>query len=195
MRVAGLVLAGGGSRRMGGGDKFLLELAGKPLIEHVVERLAPQVDGIAISANCEPALLPPGLAVLPDRAPSRGPLSGLLSGLRWAAEVGASHVATAAADTPFLPRDLVPRLATALGDRDVAIAASRGRFHPTFGLWSADLLPALADYLDTSPTSRVLDFANARGNAFADFPALPDDPFFNVNEPGDIDEARRRAGA
>lgn len=192
MRVAGLVLAGGGSRRMGGGDKFLLDLAGRPLIAHVLDRLRPQVGGIAVSANCDPALLPAGVAVLPDREPSRGPLSGVLSGLRWAAAAGASHVATAAADTPFLPLDLVPRLATTLDDRDVALAESGGRVHPTFGLWSTDLLPALADYLDTSPTSRVLDFAAARGMITVDFPSPPRDPFFNVNEPADLEEARRR---
>jgi molybdopterin-guanine dinucleotide biosynthesis protein A len=193
MRVAGLVLAGGGSRRMGGGDKFLLDLAGRPLIAHVTERLAPQVDETAISANCDPALLPPGFAVLADRPPPRGPLSGLLSGFAWAAGTGASHVATAAADTPFLPRDLVHRLAAALGSGDVALATSAGRVHPTFGLWSTQLLPALSHYLETSSTSRVFDFATAHGSITVDFPASPDDPFFNVNEPHDLEVARRRA--
>jgi molybdopterin-guanine dinucleotide biosynthesis protein A len=147
---------------------------------------------LAIAANCDPTLLPAGVKVLADRPPSRGPLSGLLAGLAWAASEGTvTHIATAAADTPFLPLDLVPRVTSALGDGKAALASSGGRVHPTFGLWSVKLLPFLKDFLDTASSSSVLDFAAECAAATADFPTLPFDPFFNVNEPADLETARR----
>ncbi len=192
MRAAGLVLAGGASRRMGGGQKFLLDLGGRTLLDHALERLRPQVGALAISANCQPGLLPPGLPALPDRQPSRGPLSGLLSGLAWAArQPGATHLATVAADTPFFPDDLVRRLGEAIGDGKAALAASGGRVHPTFGLWSLDVLPLLEEFLRVSATSRVADFAAGLGAASAAFDAGSADPFFNVNTAADLEEARR----
>lgn len=194
--TAGLVLAGGESRRMGGGHKFLLDLAGRPLIAHVADRLAPQVAALAISANCDPALLPPGHRVLPDAPPSRGPLSGLHAGLLWAARTGGmTHLATAAADTPFLPRDLVAALAAASPDGRPALAASAGRVHPTFGLWPVTALPALEAWLAGENAARMRDFASACGAVTVDFPTAAGDPFFNVNDPGDLEAARRLAGA
>lgn len=192
-RIGGLVLAGGGSTRMGGGQKFLLELRGRPVIEHVVERLNPQVRALAVSANCDPSEIPGNHPVLPDTPPSRGPLSGLLAGLAWASRSGMTHLATAAADTPFLPRDLVARLAAGIGDGTAALAASEGRLHPTFGLWAVELLPALGEYLARAPVSRVAGFAAECGACTVEFPAAGYDPFFNINEPGDLDQARRMA--
>lgn len=191
--IGGLVLAGGGSTRMGGGYKFLLELRGRPIIDHVMERLEPQVAALAVSANCDPARIPGSPLVLPDAPPSRGPLSGLLAGLAWASRRDMTHLATAAADTPFLPRDLVARLAAGIGDGAAALAASAGRLHPTFGLWSVELLPTLEDYLERDPVGRVAGFAAGRGARRVDFPADGYDPFFNVNEPRDLEEARRMA--
>lgn len=193
MRAAGLILAGGTSRRMGGGHKFLLELAGKPLMAHVIERLAPQVATIAISANCDPALLPADYPVLADAAPSRGPLSGVLAGLRWAAEQdGISHLATAAADTPFFPVDLVSRLTDAMGQSDVAIAVSHARSHPTFALWRSGLANQLDAWLTSAERPSVLAFSETLETVFVDFGASLEDPFFNVNTPEDLDAARRR---
>jgi molybdopterin-guanine dinucleotide biosynthesis protein A len=193
MRVAGVVLAGGRSQRMGGGHKFLLEVGHRRLIDHVVARLAPQVQALAISANCEPGLLPAGLEVLPDRPPSRGPLSGLLAGLCWAAGLGdATHVATVAADTPFFPEDLVARLAAARHDGKATLAASQGRAHPTFGLWSVEVLPFLADFLESSQSSSVLAFAGECAARTVEFDVDRGDPFFNVNEPADLEVARQR---
>ena len=195
--VAGLVLAGGRSRRMGGGDKFLLPLTGRRLIDHVVARLAPQVGALAISANCDPALLADtGLAVLADAPPSRGPLSGLLAGMDWVTTVlpGCTHVATAAADTPFFPGDIVARLMEAgAGSGSATLAVSAGRVHPVFGLWPLAGRRYLEEFLAGSENWRMIDFAGRIGWREVDFPFSGDsDPFFNINTPGDLSVAQRR---
>lgn len=195
--VAGLVLAGGQSRRMGGGDKFLLPLGGLRLIDHVVARLAPQVSALAVSANCDPALLADtGLPVLADTPPSRGPLSGLLAGMNWAATAlpGCTHVATAAADTPFFPEDLVARLTEAgAGTGSAALALSGGRVHPVFGLWPLAGRRYLEQFLASSESWRMMDFAGRIGWREVDFPFPGDsDPFFNINTPDDLAVAERR---
>ncbi len=192
MRIFGIILAGGTARRMGGADKALMLLGGLPLVDHVIERLKPQVEGLAISANGAPdRFAQTGLPVLADGV-SRGPLSGVLSGLDWAAALGASHLASAAVDTPFLPCDLVPRLCLAAeGQADgLAIARAGGRDHPTFGLWPVALRGVLRDYLDEAPSARVLGFVDMHAAARADF----DDPeaFANLNTPQDLAMAQRR---
>ena len=110
--VPGVILAGGLATRMGGGDKCLLELASRPLLAHVIERLAPQAGPLALNANGDPARFAPfGLPVLPDSVPGfPGPLAGVLAGLDWAQALGAAQIVTVAADTPFFPTDLVARL-------------------------------------------------------------------------------------
>ena len=106
MTICGLVLAGGHGRRLGGADKALLPLAGRPLLGWLLPRLAPQVDALAISANGDPARFAAfGLPVLPDPVVDQGPLSGLLAGLDWAAGQGAQALLTVPADTPFIPLD------------------------------------------------------------------------------------------
>ena len=110
-----MILAGGRATRMGGGDKGLLPLGGRPILAHVIERLAPQVERLALNANGDPARFAAfGLPVLADSVPGHaGPLAGVLAGLDWAAAEGAEAIVTAAADTPFFPRDLVARAAAA----------------------------------------------------------------------------------
>ncbi|MDA0720535.1 MAG: molybdenum cofactor guanylyltransferase MobA, partial [Proteobacteria bacterium] len=137
----GVILAGGLATRMGGGDKGLLPLGDSTILGHVIDRLAPQVAGLALNANGDPARFATvGLPVIADSiAGFAGPLSGVLAGLDWAADQGASHIVTAAADTPFLPCDLVPRLQLAGGDQGLALAASPGGRQPTFGLWPVAL--------------------------------------------------------
>lgn len=196
-QIAGLVLAGGGSRRMGGGHKFLLELGGRTMLEHALARLAPQVAALAISANCDPALLGQAeLPVLKDPPPgSRGPLSGIRAGIAWAASQGFGRLLTAASDTPFFPQDLATRLAEAAPTPGtVVVAASGGRLHPVFALWPATLGPAIDRFLEEGSGNGAMAFIERCDWTAVDF-AIEDarDPFFNVNTRDDLAEARRRA--
>lgn len=190
----GVILAGGQATRMGGGDKGLLTLGGKTILSHVIDRLSPQVEALALNANGDPARFASyGLPVLPDSVDGfAGPLAGVLAGLDWAATRSATHIVTAAADTPFFPADLVPRLQLAAEEQGKPIALARtgnGR-HPTFGLWPValrdDLRAALKDGL-----RKVVLWTDKHGTAMADFPVKGFDPFFNVNTPDDLAEARR----
>jgi molybdopterin-guanine dinucleotide biosynthesis protein A len=197
----GVILAGGRAERMGGADKALLPLGGATLLAHVTARLAPQCGPLALSANGDPARFAAlGLPVLPDRLPADvaafpGPLAGLLAGMDWAAALGRTCLVTAAADTPFLPVDLVLRLRAAGGPDGPAVAASpdgegRLRRHPTFGLWPVALRDDLRAVLAAGERKLGL-WADRQGARIAAFPADPDDPFFNVNTPEDL----ARAGA
>ena len=189
----GVILAGGLATRMGGGDKGLFALGDTTILGHVIERLAPQVDAIALNANGDPERFGTlGLPVLADSIDGYvGPLGGVLAGLDWAAARGATHIVTAAADTPFFPGDLVPRLLYAAEDQGKPIALARtedGR-HPTFGLWPValrdDLRRALSDGM-----RKVVLWTDSHGTAYADFPSDGFDPFFNVNTPEDLEKAR-----
>jgi molybdenum cofactor guanylyltransferase len=196
--VLGVILAGGRATRMGGGDKGFRVVAGQRLIDHVIGRLTPQVAGLAINANGDPARFAEfGLPVLPDSLPDHpGPLAGVLAGLDWAAERGAEAIVTAAADTPFLPRDLVARL-TAAGDLALAASADEdGRLqrHPTFGLWPVRLREDLREAL-TGGLRKIVLWTDRHGAATVEFPSAPFDPFFNVNTPEDIAQAEALAGA
>src|SRR6185436_2052358 len=143
--VTGVILAGGLSRRMGGGDKGLLELAGRPMLAHVVCRLRPQVGAILVNANGDPARFAPlGLPVVPDTVGGFvGPLAGVLAGMRWSAvnAPDARWIVTAAGDAPLLPGDLVAQLAAAVASRPgaIALAQSHGELHPVIGLWPVAL--------------------------------------------------------
>lgn len=199
MPLAGLVLAGGRSSRMGGGDKTLLPLAGETLMEHVLKRLRPQVDAIAISANGDPGRLASfGVRVLPDTfARHAGPLAGILAGLEWAEAAGHSGLVSVAGDTPFFPADLVQRLAFAVpaGTPGVAVAQSRGRTHPVCALWPVAARRPLAAFL-AAGENRVMSFMERqdwRAVAFepVPHPARQIDPFFNINTPDDLNEAER----
>ena len=196
----GILLAGGRARRMGGGDKCLRPLAGRPLLEHVIERAAPQVSGLILNAGGDPGrFVHYGLPVVPDVVGGcAGPLAGVLTGLEWAA-AHAPHtpwVASFATDAPFLPGDLVARLAAAVGDEgaDMACAASGGRIHPVFGLWPVRLRGALRRAL-VDDDVRKIDAWTARYRvAMVDFPCEPVDPFFNVNRAEDLAAAETVAG-
>jgi molybdopterin-guanine dinucleotide biosynthesis protein A len=196
--IAGVILAGGLSRRMGGGDKALLPLGGRPILAQVIERLRPQVGALALNANGDPARFAAfGLPVLPDSVPGfAGPLAGVLAGMDWAAGLGVGVIATAAADTPFFPRDLVAALAAAMAAAGAPLAvamtedAERGHSpHPTFGLWSValreDLRAALRDGV-----RKVVDWTRRHGVAEATFRG--GEPFFIVNTPDDLAHAEAR---
>jgi molybdopterin-guanine dinucleotide biosynthesis protein A len=198
--VTGVILAGGQSRRMGGGDKGLLELNGKPMLTHVIERLAPQVGRMVINANGDPARFARfGLPVVADTvAGFAGPLAGVLAGMRWSAvhAPAANWIATAAGDAPMLPVDLVARLATAVAGREgaIALAKSAGELHPVIGLWPVALAADLEEQLG-SGLRKVLDWTDRHGTVAVEFPMLSVggaevDPFFNANTPQELDELR-----
>ncbi|HGG06831.1 MAG TPA: molybdenum cofactor guanylyltransferase MobA [Aliiroseovarius sp.] len=193
----GVILAGGLARRMGGGDKALLPLGGAALLSHVIDRLSPQVADLALNANGDPARFSPfGLPVLADSIDGfPGPLAGVLAGLDWAADRGAKTIVTAAADTPFLPPDLVPRLLLAAeqSGQPIALAATldpvRGEmFQPTFGLWPVNLRDDLRAAIE-SGTRKILHWTDQHGAVAAVFSPDPFDPFFNVNTPEDLAQA------
>lgn len=194
MRIAGAILAGGQGRRMGGIDKPLADLAGKPLIAHVAARLAPQVDRLVINANGDPARFTfLGLAVVRDRPEiGEGPLAGLATMLaRLDGAADATHLATAPADTPFLPLDLVARLAGALSrapEGAIAVAASAGRMHPVAALWPVPLSRALDGFLAAARQQSFIAFLEGRAVVPVDFAVPPDgpDPFLNVNTPDEL---------
>ena len=207
-RPVGVILAGGLATRMGGGDKGLLQVGGQSLLAHVIDRLAPQVGGLALNANGDPERFADlKLPVLPDTIDGyAGPLAGVLAGLDWAAGQGADCIVTAAADTPFFPNDLVARLmqaadgqayplvlATTPRTGEEALKSGGGRRvnrHPTFGLWPValrdDLRAALQDGL-----RKVVLWTDQHDGREALFPAEPFDPFFNVNTPDDLQRARQ----
>lgn len=199
--IAGIILAGGLSRRMGGGDKTLLALGGRPLLGHVVTRLAPQVGSLVLSANGDPARFAAiGLSVLADTVEGHaGPLAGILTGLEWAAaNTACKSLVTAAGDTPFLPADLVAMLASAAADRpgSIAVASSSGRRHPTFALWPIEMRQALRHFLVDEDNRRVSAFVEHHDFVEVEFPlstlgGSEIDPFFNINTPDDLAVAER----
>jgi molybdopterin-guanine dinucleotide biosynthesis protein A len=200
LKITGVLLAGGQSQRMGGGDKCLRLLAGKPILAHVIERARPQVAALVLNANGDPARFAAfGLPVVADDiAGFAGPLAGVLAGLDWAAAnvPGATHVASFATDAPFLPRDLVTALREGMreGAYELACAASGGRAHPVFGLWPLALREDLREALAAG--LRKVDQWTARYRLVeVEFPAAPVDPFFNANRPEDLAEAERLAAS
>lgn len=194
--VVGVLLAGGLSRRMGGGDKCLLELAGRPLLARVIERMRPQTGTLVLNANGDPARFAVfGLPVVADPVEGfAGPLAGVLAGFTWAREHApqARWIATAASDTPFFPSDLVEKLLSATAGQypAIALSESNGRVHPVFGLWPTVLMDDLHEAL-SSGTRKVLDWTGQHAEfrvAFEDIPvgSTAIDPFFNANTPEDL---------
>jgi molybdenum cofactor guanylyltransferase len=191
----GVLLAGGLARRMGGGDKPLRTLGGKPLLAHVIERLGAQCEALVLNANGEPDRFSTyGLPVVADSVEGfAGPLAGVLAGLDWAARhhQGVPWLVSIATDTPFLPRDLVARLHAArrAESATLACAASGGRTHPVIGLWPIGLREELRRAL-VEEGLRKIDLFTARHKlATAEWPVTPYDPFFNANAPEDLIEA------
>ena len=196
MRPPGLILAGGQSRRMGD-DKTILSLAGQPLIRHVVERVAPQTGPLYIAGPQTLTTLT-GLPTLADATPDKaGPLSGLIAGLRHVRDhhPDAKTLLTVPADCPFLPTDLVARLATKSGEKPV-VASSAGRLHPVIALWPIKCLTHLETALFEDGERRmhaVLERCGFETIAFefVDSPNGRHDPFFNINTPEDIEIASK----
>ncbi|WP_424944488.1 molybdenum cofactor guanylyltransferase MobA [Aliiroseovarius crassostreae] len=199
MKLYGVILAGGLATRMGGSedqqlDKGRLTLGGSTLLDHVIHRLAPQVDRMALNANGDAArFADTGLPILPDSIDGfAGPLAGVLAGMDWAAGEGATHILTAAADTPFFPTDLASRLtcASEAEGSPIALAATHdpdrsAMRQPTFGLWPVALREDLRTAL-TGGLRKVVLWTDQHGAALAPYAPDPFDPFFNVNTPDDL---------
>ena len=195
--AAGVLLAGGLSRRMGGGDKCLRPLGGKPILGHIIERVHPQVGPLVLNANGDPARFAAfGLPVAADVVEGHaGPLAGVLTGLDWASHQApdCAWLASFACDAPFLPANLVARLLAAVEAEgaDIACAASEGRSHPVFGLWPQALREDLRRAM-VEEEIRKVDVWTGRHRlatvAFEpiDLPGGPVDPFFNANRPDDL---------
>ncbi|MGE5158890.1 MAG: molybdenum cofactor guanylyltransferase MobA [Gemmatimonas sp.] len=197
--IPGVLLAGGLARRMGGGDKPMRKIAGRTILERVIARLAPQCDGLILNANGDPARFAGfGLPVIADGVPDfPGPLAGILAALDWAA-VNRPEVAfmlSAAADCPFLPRDLVARLSAARQEQDaaLAVAASDGQSHPVIGLWRVALRDELRHALIEEDIRKIDRWTARYKLATVAWPTDPVDPFFNANTIEDVAEAERLA--
>jgi molybdopterin-guanine dinucleotide biosynthesis protein A len=200
--VLGCVLAGGQSRRMGGGDKTLIDLNGKSMLEIILNRLTPQVSQIVLNANGDPERFAQfQFPVEPDPIGGfAGPLAGVLAGLGHARRnlPHVSHVVSVAGDTPFYPANLVDRFLAAVpggqaGDRT---RQSSDKLHPVFGLWPVALYNDLHDWLSTGQSGKVLAFVDRHDSIEVGFEldqATGLDPFFNANRPDDLETARNAA--
>lgn len=195
--LVAVLLAGGQARRMGGGDKCLRPIAGRPILAHILDRLRPQVDAIAINANGDPARFAEfGLEVVADSvAGFPGPLAGVLAGLDWAAtrQVAALDMVSVPCDGPFLPRDFVARLVAGrdAAGAEMACAASAGQAHPVAALWPVRLRDDLRRALTVEGIRKVDAWTGRHRLAQVPFSDEPVDPFFNANEPSDLMEAER----
>jgi molybdopterin-guanine dinucleotide biosynthesis protein A len=200
-KVAGVLLAGGQSRRMGGGDKCLRMLGTRTILDHILERVRPQVSSLVLNANGDPTRFNGfGLPVAQDSVEGfAGPLAGVLAGLDWAAEHApdCEWLASFATDAPFQPPDLVERLLGAVQSEgaDLACAASEGRHHPVFGLWPLRLREDLRAAMIEEDIRKV-DLWTARHRlAVAAFDVAEIDPFFNANRPDDLETAAQLLAA
>ncbi|TPI53923.1 molybdenum cofactor guanylyltransferase MobA [Mesorhizobium sp. B2-4-4] len=195
----GVVLAGGLGRRMGGGDKPTRVIGGRTMLEHVIERLGPQCDGLVLNANGDPVRFARfGLPVVADTIEGYpGPLAGMLAALDWTADnrPDVEWMVSAAGDCPFLPRDLVARLQRArmTEGADLAVAASGGQAHPVIGLWKVALRDELRHALTNEGLRKIDRWTTRYGLATVSWPAEPVDPFFNANTVEDLAEAERLA--
>ena len=194
----GVILAGGQATRMGGGDKGRLMLGQRSLLDHVIDRLRPQVSSIILNANgAQDRFSDLNLPVIADSLPGyAGPLAGVLAGLDWAYAQGSDHVVSVAADTPFFPKELVQSfLATAVGmETPLVLAATIGAAgkiwrQPTFGLWPVVLRDDLRKNLENG-LRKVVIWTDQHGGREAIFETDSVDPFFNVNTPDDLLEAQ-----
>ncbi len=184
---------------MGGGDKCLIELGGRTLLDHVIARARPQVRALLLNANGDSARfrnyqLPVAADVIGGFA---GPLAGVLTAMEWAQQVQRPqyrYIASFATDTPFFPHDIVTRLQTALAEEDaeIACAASMGRTHPVFALWPVRLAPLLRTAMGSEDARKVSAWMACFRTAIVAFDSTEGDPFLNINTPVDLAVAQAR---
>lgn len=196
-QILGVILAGGRSRRFGGGDKGLADLGGQSILARVIARFRPQVGRLILNVNGDPGRFSEyGLeTIADDENAERGPLSGLLAAMNWAAQHApdCNAIATVSADVPFLPNDFVERLEAARGD-GVAIAISGERRHPTIAIWPMSARDSVSKALNDGALSVDKLAANLNAVAVAfpmrDIQGVKADPFFNINTADDLATAR-----
>ena len=197
--TVGILLAGGLARRMGGGDKSLLELDGQRILDRVIARARPQVDALVLNANGNPERfrefgLPVAADVIGEFA---GPLAGILTGMDWARREApaAEWLASFATDAPFLPADMVARFhASVVEERaEIACAMSQDRTHPVFALWPLRLMDELRAAMEFEEMRKIDRWTARYRTSQVSFTADADgiDPFFNVNHPENLEEAQR----
>ena len=203
MDIPGIILAGGLSRRMGGGDKGLLMLGKTSIIERVIDKVSPQVGSLAININGDSSRFPDyKLPIIPDSIKGYlGPLSGILAGMEWAFKNGNRYIATVAADTPFLPDDFIKRLHAMVKSKNLNIGIAASRIlstddvfmHPTFGIWEVGLKDDLRDAL-ANDTRKIMFWAKKFRLDYYYFDTSDklSDPFFNINTPDDLAKAKCR---
>ncbi len=193
MKVAGVIIAGGRSSRMGGQEKIFTEIGGRPILDRIVDRLAHQVDRLAINANGDATRFrSSGLTIFPDLPDdAETPLAGLHAAFHWAKAHGFEALLTVPSDAPFLPRDLVAKLAA--GKKETAIAASGGQVHYLTGLWPVVLSRSIDDAIRDTRMFRMQDWAKFADALPVEWPVQPYDPFFNVNTPADVAKAEKIA--
>ncbi|MAH84527.1 MAG: molybdenum cofactor guanylyltransferase MobA [Rhodospirillaceae bacterium TMED8] len=194
--VTGVLLAGGLARRMGGGDKCMRKLAGRPLLEHLIDAVQPQVSELILNANGEAERFGKfGLRVVPDIIDGyAGPLAGILTGLQWTKNhvPDAKWMASFATDAPFVPDNLVSQMLESVeaNKAELACATSGGRAHPVFGLWSIALLDQLHSAMINEDIRKIDSWTSRYKLSEVSFEVEKGiDPFFNVNKPENLEEA------
>ncbi len=197
--TVGILLAGGLARRMGGGDKSLLELDGQRILDRVIARARPQVDALVLNANGDPERfrefgLPVASDVIGEFA---GPLAGILTGMDWARREApeAEWLASFATDAPFLPADMVARFHAAVIEEraEIVCAISQDRTHPVFALWPLWLMDELRAAMENEEMRKIDRWTARYRTTHVSFAADATgiDPFFNVNQPENLEEAQR----
>jgi molybdenum cofactor guanylyltransferase len=197
LNILGVILAGGQSKRMGGGHKGLIKLQKKPLCLHAIERLRPQVSSIILNVNTHEELFAQfGLHLIMDSVDNfAGPLAGVLAGMDWASENGYEYIVTAAADTPFFPLNLVNVLGQVMKKNNCSIVMAstidcqkKKNIHPTFGLWKVDLREDLRKSLNEGVRKMII-WTDRHTSSYSKFEQDRFDPFFNINTPEDLKKA------
>ena len=198
MNILGVILAGGQSKRMGGGHKGLIELQKKPLCLHVIDRLRPQVGSVILNVNTHEEFFTKfGLPLVKDSLNNFvGPLGGVLAGMDWAFHNGYEYIVTAAADTPFFPLNLVENLRQVMKKDNYSIVMAstidcqkKQNIHPTFGLWKVNLREDLRKSLNEG-VRKMVAWTDRHSFCYSKFPSDNFDCFFNINNPEDLKKAK-----
>ena len=196
-KVIGVILAGGQSRRFGGGDKFLKKLNGNLIIDHVINRLQSQTDELIINSNSSANLFrEQGLAVVPDTIKGfAGPLAGILTGMEWVLQnrSNCEWIATFPSDAPFIPLNCVKEMQTcAKAEKsDIVCTSSGQRTHPVCGLWNVKLAPILRKGMINEGIRKIDLWTSRHQLSIIKFPDHPYDPFFNINRRDDLEQAEK----